>query len=147
MFCSYICGTNIQCTFGPDYRQQTDYYTVYTFCYMTIMSYLPPGYMSLMSYAPMSQVIIELNLYRAYLVPSKTKRFLFIILHKYDTTKLRHLYSNLVFQIFNLQSRIFALKGQRMVFHGKNNLLGGSSALDEGVVLTPSEKWINSFSW
>ena len=50
------------------------------------MSYLPTGYMSLMSYAPMSQVIIELNLYRAYLVPSKTKRFLFIISHKYDTT-------------------------------------------------------------
>ena len=50
------------------------------------MSYLPPGYMTLMSYAPMSQVIIELNLYRAYLVPSKTKRFLFIISHKYDTT-------------------------------------------------------------
>ena len=58
------------------------------------MSYLPPGYMTLMSYAPMSQVIIELNLYRAYLVPSKTKRFLFIISLKYDITSYN---SNLVF--------------------------------------------------
>ena len=47
-----------------------------------------------MSYAPMSQVIIELNLYRVYLVPSKTKRFLFIISLKYDTTSYN---SNLLF--------------------------------------------------
>ena len=50
--------------------------------------------LNVMSYAPMSQVIIELNLYRAYLVPSKTKRFLFIISLKYDTTSYN---SNLVF--------------------------------------------------
>ena len=34
-----------------------------------------------------------------------------------------------------------------MVFHGKNNLLVGGSALDEWFVPTPSGKWINSFSW